>query len=245
MSISLLFNTSASGHCISTSTSMCVHQWFWTPLHLYISTSLFLNTSTSVQCINTLVHQSSASVHCISTSVHQSITWRECRASSAAANLFASSRVWNQVKLGRLWGKIIEWWITRNSSKVSVLLISVWWGDHDFFPILARILWALVKFTFQNCPFSQERMYIASSMNTKRALVRILDISIWTCNGHLFCFELSNTQIYIWIPTIAMVVILNHFSRRRSGNCTRKQKWIVSKEKMKNPSADRSSCSVV
>ena len=135
MSISLLFNTSASGHCISTSTSMCVHQWFWTPLHLYISTSLLLNTSTSVQCINTLVHQSSASVHCISTSVHQSITWRECRASSAAANLFASSRVWNQVKLGRLWGKIIEWWITRISSKVSSLHVPVWWGGHDFFPI--------------------------------------------------------------------------------------------------------------
>ena len=76
MSISLLFNTSASGHCISTSTSMCVHQWFWTPLHLYISTSLFLNTSTSVQCINTLVHQSSASVQCIS-ALHQYISASE------------------------------------------------------------------------------------------------------------------------------------------------------------------------
>ena len=150
-----------------------------------ISASLLLNISALHQNISaSLLLNISAPVHCISTSVNQCTTWRECRASSAAANLFASSRVWKQVKLGRLWGKIIEWWITRISPKVSSLLISVWWGDHDFPPILARIHWALVKFTFQNCPFSQERMYIASSMNTKRALVHIVDISIWICDGH-------------------------------------------------------------
>ena len=178
------FNVSVSEHhCICTS----VHHYFWTSVHQGIASVhqciiAVYQLSTSGHCISTTVHQLSTSVQCFSTSVHQSITWRECRASSAAANLFASSRVWNQVKLGRLWGKIIE-------LKVSSLHISVWWGDHDVFPILARFLWALVKFTFQNCPFSQERMYIASSMNTKRALVRIVDISIWTCDGHMFCFE--------------------------------------------------------